>query len=66
MPSQKVTDILTEINSQESQIDNVTVLIQSLRDQIANGATPADLDSFLAELQQNKTKLDAALQANVS
>jgi len=65
MPSQKVTDILAAINAEESDIDNVTTLIQSLRDQIAAGATTADLDAVLAELQQNKGKLEAALAANV-
>ena len=60
----KVQAIIDKINEQESQIDNVTTLIADLRAQIAGGATAAELDTFLAELEQNKTKLDEALQAN--
>lgn len=64
MANQKVQDIIDKINEQESQIDNVTTLIADLRAQIAGGATAAELDTFLAELAQNKDKLSAALEAN--
>ena len=65
MANPKVTEILAHINEQETDIDNVTTLIADLRAQIAGGATVADMDAVLAELQQNKAKLTAALAANV-
>lgn len=65
MANQKVTDILAKINEQETNIDGVGALITDLRAQIANGASAADLDAVLAELEQNRVKLEAALAANV-
>lgn len=65
MASQLYNDILAHINEQETDIDNVLILITDLRAQIAGGATPAELDAVLAELQQNKAKLTTALAANV-
>jgi hypothetical protein len=65
MASQKFTDIINHINEQETSIDNVTVLIDDLRQEIADGATPEELDALLVELQQNSDKLEEAILTNV-
>lgn len=65
MPSPKFNEIISHINAQETDLDNVLVLIADLRAKIAAGASPAELDAVLVELQQNKEKLATALSANV-
>lgn len=65
MASQKVTEILAHVNEQETDLDNVLVILADLRAARAAGASPEELDGIMAELAQNKAKLASALSTNV-
>ena len=63
--SAKLDSIIAALDEQETSLGEVLALVSNLRAQIKDGATTADLDRVLAEVQQNKGKIDAVLAEDV-
>ncbi len=61
MPSPQFDAIIAEAHEQRTKIASINALIAALRAQIAGGASLAELDAILAEMQENDVQLDAAL-----
>jgi hypothetical protein len=69
-----IDDLISEVNSETTLIDSVGTLISGLKQQIADALAsagtkiPADvqakIDQAFAQLEANKAKLAAAVQAN--
>lgn len=53
----KIDDVMAKVAEQTTVIASVGVFIEGLRQQIADGATPAQLDAALAALQGNNDQL---------
>lgn len=57
-----VQALIDAVRQQTTVIGSVGTFIQQLRDQIANGATPAEIDGLLADVQGNNSQLSAFIE----
>lgn len=63
----KIDDLLNDVTAETTVIDGVLTLLQSLKDQLAaQGVDQGKIDAAFAAVEANKTKLAAALDANVT